>query len=400
MRWASAVSDERTFEDAMTAAGTEVAEALRGVPVDFAIVFVSHHFAAHYDDVPERLHDALAPRVLVGCSAGGVIGGGREVEQRAGLAVTAASLPNVRVDPFVLSAEALPDADAPPRAWHAALGVSPEPRPDFVLLADPFSFPADRFIAGLDYAYAQSTKVGGLASGATQPGANVLYRNREVLHAGAVGVAFSGDIVLDTVVAQGCRPIGQPLRITRCEQHILFELDDKPALEMLQELAQTLSESDRALMSHSLFLGVAMDELAESRGPGDYLIRNLMGIDPRHGALAVGEHLRNGQTVQFHLRDARTSAEDLGAVLGRYLEAPAVGQAHGALLFSCLGRGMHLYGEADHDTRLFRAHLGDLPLGGFFCNGEIGPVGGSTHLHGYTSSFGIFRSPEPPIALG
>lgn len=397
MRWASAVSEQGTLESAMDEVTGCVGEGLRGEPVDIALIFVSRHFASRYAEIPEFLHTKLAPRALLGCSAGGVIGGGHEVEQRAGVALTAATLPDVDVRPFALDNRDLPDADAPPGAWHAAVGVPPAVEPQFVLLADPFSFEADRLVRGLDYAYPRSCKIGGLASAATQPGVNALYRDREVRRAGAVGVAFSGDIAVASVVAQGCRPIGEPLQITRCQKHILFELNEQPALEILQELAQDLSEADRALMSHSLFLGVAMDEL--SAEPGDYLIRNLMGIDPTHGALAVAEQLRSGQRVQFHLRDARTSALDLGAVLERYRASQGRRPARGALLFSCLGRGMHLYGEADHDTNMFRELLGDVPLGGFFCNGEIGPVSGTTHLHGYTSAFAIFTRRGEPAAL-
>ena len=107
--------------------------------------------------------------------------------------------------------------------------------------------------------------------------------------------------------------------------------------------------------------------------------------------MAIGELLKEGQLVQFHLRDAETSAEDLTAVLERYAVENRENQVHGALLFSCLGRGQYLYGRPNHDTDIFHEKLGPVPLGGFFCNGEIGPVSGTTFLHGYTSSFGIFR---------
>jgi len=269
--------------------------------------------------------------------------------------------------------------------------VPPEPRPDLVVLADPFSFPVESLLAGLDYAYPRSTKIGGLASGARQPGGNALYSRAGVRRSGAIGVALSGDICIDTVVAQGCRPIGSPMQVTRCHSTILHELDGRPALEVLQALVNELPEADRQLASQALFLGIVMDELAAEHRAGDFLIRNLMGVDPTSGALGVGEHLRRGQTVQFHVRDARTSAEDLETLLERFAAEPRSAAARGALLFSCLGRGSFLYGKPDHDTDLFRAHLGDLPLGGFFCNGEIGPVAGTTHLHGYTSSFGLFR---------
>ena len=395
MRWASAVTEGPRLEEGVAEVTAAVRRALGAAPVDLALVFVSPHVAARYTELPARIGDALACRVLVGCSAGGVIGGGHEVEQRPGLSLTAATLPDVHIETFALEADVLPDADAPPSAWRAALDVSA--RPHFVLLADPFSFPAELLIAGLDYAFPESAKVGGLASGASRPGGNALFLDRRVLDRGAIGVALSGNLAIDTVVAQGCRPIGQPLHVTRCDRNVLHELDGKPPLDVLQELAARLSAADRELMTHSLFLGLAMDELALEHRAGEFLIRNLIGIDPERGALAVGEQLRSGQCVQFHLRDARTSAADLEEVLGRYGQRGMAAQVEGALLFSCLGRGLHLYGRPDHDTEVFRREVGEIPLGGFFCNGEIGPVGGKTHIHGYTSSFGLFRPAAPRV---
>ena len=172
---------------------------------------------------------------------------------------------------------------------------------------------------------------------------------------------------------------------------MLLGLDGQPPLTILKEMFQTMNERDQALMQNSLFLGVVMDEFLESPKQGDFLIRNVVGMDARTGTLAIGETLKEGQMVQFHLRDAETSAQDLTAVLERFAMDNRENQAQGALLFSCLGRGQHLYGRPNHDSDIFREKLGEVPLGGFFCNGEIGPVSGTTFLHGYTSSFGIFR---------
>ena len=152
-----------------------------------------------------------------------------------------------------------------------------------------------------------------------------------------------------------------------------------------------MNQRDQGLMQNSLFLGVVMDELLDTPQQGDFLIRNVVGMDAKTGVLAIGEMLKEGQLVQFHLRDAETSADDLTAVLERYAIDNRENQVHGALLFSCLGRGQYLYGRPNHDSDIFQEKLGSVPLGGFFCNGEIGPVSGTTFLHGYTSSFGIFR---------
>ena len=200
-----------------------------------------------------------------------------------------------------------------------------------------------------------------------------------------------GAIAVDTVVAQGCRPIGEPMRVTSCSGHMLREIDECAPVEVLNRIYAGLSERDQGLVHHSLFLGVVMDELHDAPVLGDFLIRNILGADGSSGALAIGESLREGQTVQFHLRDAETSAQDLEALLTSYGTANPIYEDTGALLFQCLGRGAHLYGRPDHDTSMFREKVSGMPLAGFFCNGEIGPVGSTTYLHGYTSSFGIFR---------
>jgi small ligand-binding sensory domain FIST len=288
----------------------------------------------------------------------------------------------------------LPDLDGPPDAWERLVGVRSQDEPQFVLLSDPFSGRPETLLAGLDYAFPSSPKIGGLASGATSPGLNALFLDDEVFNEGTVGLALTGDVAIDTVVAQGCRPVGELMRVTSCRGNFLYELEGRPAFEVLQELFAGLDERDRRLASTALFLGVLMDEFREEPRVGDFLIRNLIGADPRRGVLAVGEYLQEGMRVRFHLRDADTSAEDLHAMLKGY-EKTSPEALSGALLFSCLGRGEGLYGRPNFDTRVFREHLGDVPVGGFFCNGEIGPVGGNTFLHGYTSSFGLFRPRTP-----
>ena len=201
-----------------------------------------------------------------------------------------------------------------------------------------------------------------------------------------------GNVVMDTIVAQGCRPIGEPLFVTWAEENILCQIDGRRATEVLSELYDSLSESDRELFRSSLFLGVVMNEGQQVYEQGDFLIRNVIGMDPDSGVLAVGERLSNGQVVQFHLRDALTSATDLEIMLERCKQDLGGSNPEGALLFSCLGRGEQLYGVADHDSRMIAEQLGQLPIGGFFCNGEIGPVGGRSFLHGYTSSIAVFRA--------
>ncbi len=391
MKWASALSQQTPLVNAIDECVASVSQQLGEEAAHLAVVFASSHYQEEYDQVPSMLREKLNEPLILGCSGGGIIGNGTEVEQQPGLSITVASLPDVSIKTFHLEGDNLPDLDAGPDLWEEAVQVSKEDDPHFVLLADPFSFPVQNLILGLDFAFGNSSKIGGLASGAQQQGQNALFLNDQVYRSGAVGLAMFGNIVVDTVVAQGCRPIGKSMRITKSNRNLLGELDGRSSVEVLRELFQGLNQRDQGLMSHSLFLGVVMDELIEEPKQGDFLIRNVMGMDDQAGTLSIGEMLKEGQLVQFHLRDADTSAADLAAVLDRYAGENRENQVHGALLFSCLGRGENLYGKANHDSELFRDKLGTVPLGGFFCNGEIGPVSGTTFLHGYTSSFGIFR---------
>jgi small ligand-binding sensory domain FIST len=391
MLWASGVSVEHELDAAIEEAAVAVQATLGGERPDLAVVFASPHHVGGFDRIPPLVRGAVGGGLVVGCSAGGVIGAGTEVEHRAGLSLTAAILPDVDLSPFHVETASLPSAAAARRAWEDLVRVGFDEAPHFLLLGEPFSFDAEAFLGGLDAAFPTGKKIGGLASGARSPGGNALFLGASIYRAGLVGVGMHGNVEVDTVVAQGCRPIGDPMFVTKAERNLLLELDGRPPLETLRDLYSGLSDRDKEIFRHSLFLGVVMMEDRQAYRQGDFLIRNLVGMDQETGAIAIGGALRENQVVQFHLRDAQTSADDLDELLARYHGSLGAERPDGSLLFSCLGRGTHLYGRADHDTEMFRRHLGDVPLGGFFCNGEIGDVHGRTYLHGYTSSFGIFR---------
>jgi small ligand-binding sensory domain FIST len=387
----------------------KVKQSLSASP-DLGIVFISSAYSSDYPRLMPLLLEQLSLPIVIGCGGGGVVGMSDEgkaveIEEDTALSLTVACLPGVEINPFHIDAEEMPDLDSPPGAWTNLIAVSPEKQPDFILLSDPFSSKINELLEGLDFAYPGASKVGGLASGSNGLNSSLFYhsenhRGSMLYREGTVGVALSGNIVLETIVAQGCRPIGKPYRINQCDRNIIIELADDQnkmgsPLDLLRDMIQTLSEEDRELAQSSLFIGIARDEFKLELKQGDFLIRNLLGVDPKYGAIAVGDRVRPGQRIQFHLRDARTSAEELELLLTAYQrERGNFPTPYGALMFSCLGRGRGLYDKADFDSRLFQGYLKNIPLGGFFCNGEIGPVGGNTFLHGYTSVFGIFRQPS------
>ena len=391
MKWISTISENPALDEAIAECRVDIKNSIRDEDLDLAVTFVSPHHEQSYHQLTDLVASSLGAKHVLGCSGGGVIGNGLEVEQRSGVSITVAVLPGVTIRPFHIESGQLPDMDAGPDKWEELIGVGQEKDPHFVMLADPYSFPVNDLLMGLDYAFPNSTKIGGLASGASRQGQNALFLDGEVIRTGAVGLALDGNITVDTVVAQGCRPIGKAMRISKSDRNLLIELEGMPPLEVLRGMAPSLPQRDQELLGHSLFLGVVMDEFIDDPIQGDFLIRNVVGMDQNSGGLAIGEMLKEGQLVQFHLRDAETSADDLQAVLGRYATEHRENVIPGALLFSCLGRGQFLYGRSNHDADMFRDKLGEIPLGGFFCNGEIGPVSGTTFLHGYTSSFGLFR---------
>ena len=387
MRWKSAVSELRSLPDAIAQCADEVDS-----DPDLVVVFVSPHFEGVLDLVPSLIRTHIGDSVTLGCLGGGVIGAGREIEGRPGVAISTALFHDVGIVPFYIQEEILPDGDASPDAWETLVGVECSSGPSLMMLTSPFNFDTDKLIAGLDFAFPSSPKIGGIASGSTGTGQNLLFDGNHVYDQGALGIALKGNVTIDTVVAQGCRPIGDAMQITACQGNVLYELDGDSPIDILNVLYRNLGKRDQQLALHSLFIGMVMDPFNDDPKLGDFLIRNILGADKDQGALAISQMLSDGQTVQFHLRDAEASSDDLDAMLTKYATEKPIYEETGAMLFSCLGRGEYLYGRPDHDTDMFREKINAMPLTGFFCNGEIGPVGGTTFMHGYTSSFGIFRS--------
>ncbi len=385
MHWTSAISARPDTGAALEEATSAIRRELPSV--DLVVVFASMHHSSGFDRLPVALRESFGDAVVVGCSAGGVIGDGREVENRPALSLTAAKLPEVTLHPFHVDTSELPEpADG---ARYRALVGATERAAGLLVLAEPFTCDVHALLEGLDVAFPTSAKFGGLASGGRTMLAHRLFLSSESFRSGAVGVAFTGKVAIDTLVAQGCRPIGTPMLITEAFGNRIVSLNQKPPLQVLRELYASSPARDQELFRHSLFLGVEMKDSVVHE-EGELLVRNIIGLDAASGELAVAAPVKPFQVVQFLLRDARTAEEDLVRTLERHRQSGRP-PPKGALLFSCVGRGQHLFGRPDHDSRLFQERIGRTPLGGFFCNGEIGPVGQETFLHGYTSAFALFR---------
>ena len=370
-------------------------EPLAGRAPDLACVFVCGDDPAECADALVRAGELTGAGTTIGCTAGGVIGGRRAVEVAPSVSVWAGVLPAVRRRAFHL--EVLRTGDG-----LAVLGI---PRPAAagqvvaVLLADPYSFPVDGFVERSNDLLTGVPFVGGVATGLRGAGSTRLLVDGQVHERGAVGVLLEGLqerlVAAATLVSQGCRPIGPPMTVTAAEGNALLGLAGQPALERLEQLVQALPPEDQALASRGLHLGIAMDEYVEEHARGGFLIRGVIGADEQRGALLVGDVVEVGRTVQFQVRDAASASADLAQALRRLRAEGPLDPVEGALLFSCNGRGSGLFTSADHDLLAVRAGLTTGGVAGFFAAGEIAPVGGRNHLHGFTASLLALGSPRP-----
>lgn len=353
-------------------------------PTDLVLLFASPAYA---DELPRLVRVAYresGASVLVGCSAQGVIGSAREVEGRPALSLLRLALPGTRLESARFTQADL-EAEAP-------FGDPAQSPNGWLVFADPFHLDCEALLGRLQRDYPDASVVGGLASGAIRARSTAVFLNGEVYEDGAVGVSFSGPAQLRAIVSQGCTPIGEPWIITDAQHNILKRVGNRPAYEVLIETVRALPPEAQRRVRGNLFVGLAMDEYRESFQRGDYLVRNLVGADPEKGLLAVGAHLRVGQTLQFQLRDRATAHEDLQALLAAAAADLGGQRPLAALLCACNGRGVGLFGEPDHDARTLAALFGPLPVAGLFCSGEIGPVGRKLFLHGYTASIALLTT--------
>jgi small ligand-binding sensory domain FIST len=377
-RYAAALSQHPVPAHAVGETAGQIMDELRGDDPDLVVCFASPHFVGAFDDVAHALRQLLGPKVFLGGTAVSIIGGAHEIEEQPALSVFAGAFGDATLTPVALQVEETPDGAAVV-GWP---DLDREPS-TLLLFAEPFSFPVDGFLRRLNEDRPELTVIGGLASAGGRPGANRLALDDAILEDGAVGVFLEG-VDVGTVVSQGCRPIGDAFVVTRAQRNFIEELGGKPAVTRLQELAANASDDDRELLRRGLHMGLVVDEHKAEFERGDFLVRNVLGADQESGALAVGDRVAVGQTVQFHVRDAAAADEDLRELL--------VGaEARAALVFTCNGRGRHLFGVPDHDAGLVEQLLGPIPAAGAFCAGEIGPVGGRNFLHGFTASLALFR---------
>lgn len=384
MKCVSALSTAKDPETALA----EVLSRADSEAADLAVLFASRDHAGTLATAAREIRKRGLARHVIGCTGESIVGEGREIEDAPALSLWTLRSPGLELRGRRLTEHAhTPDDEFLAR-----------PNPSLLLLGDPFTFPADDFLKSINETRRSIPVFGGMASGSHRPGGNRLVLDDEVFEDGAVAFELGGSVSFRTVVSQGCRPIGRPLIVTRVEGHVIRELGRRPAIEVLREVYETLSPRDQERVRNGLHVGRVINEYQESFGQGDFLIRNVMGGD-EGGGIAVGDHIRVGQTVQFHVRDAETADDELRGLLENAAKSAETGAA-GALLFTCNGRGLRLFPTPHHDVALIQEVFGKIPVGGFFAMGELGTVGGQNFVHGFTASIVLFgdtpaTTPEP-----
>jgi small ligand-binding sensory domain FIST len=388
-RFAVGLSQAADPREAAREACAPVRASLGGVPPTLVVMFASPDLCEDAEGLLAAVHAELAPEHLIGSMGEAIVADGQEVEDGPALAVWAAHLPDARVIPFRLVARPVAEGMGV-LGWPDAIADAPAGNVGPILmLADPFTFPADGLLGQLNQEPGAPVVVGGLASGGRRPGDHRLFAGADVLSEGAVAVALEG-AAIRTVVSQGCMPIGPEMVITAAEGSTVHELAGMPALAKLEEVIAALDPAERALAEDGLLTGLVIDENTPDYGRGDFLVRAIHGGDRDTGALVVGESVRVGQTMRFHVRDAGSAAEDLRAALRDARGEMGGAAPGGALVFSCNGRGTRMFTSPHHDATAIAEELDRIPAAGLFCNGEIGPVGGKSFVHAFTATMAVF----------
>jgi len=406
VKFASAISDAALTPDAQRevlaslsrsfSGAAEASESTEGHKADLVMVFATMHHAEHFHGLCQALQDQLEPRVLLGCTCAGVIGVRHEVQQGPGLSVLVGEMPDAALQGFSYEQFDWPAVLKEPAAMRGTIDLSgqiagPDVGPSAILLlADPYSTPMVKLLPAFASAFGPIPVLGAMASGAQKAGQNRLILNGAMVRDGAVGVAIGGGVDVQTTVSQGCRAIGEPMVITKSHRHVVQELGGHNPLKALRQMVASLDAEDRELLqTNGLHVGRVINEYKGRFGRGDFLIREMVGVDADDGYIAIGDpRVRTGQTIQFHIRDAAGAMQDFQMML---TAQKVHGEACGALLFSCTGRGQHLFEHAHADASMVYDALGSVPLAGCFAAGEIGPVGDQSYIHGHTACLAVFR---------
>ncbi|TDP76541.1 FIST signal transduction protein [Bradymonas sediminis] len=388
MKWTTAVSQNSHATLAFREACAQL-ELPKGAAADVLLVFFSDHHVDNARDLALAMTSDFPNAVAVGCNAEGVVGSADIGEAQPSLSVMVGHLPGVKVRPMRFEAERHDHHDFD---WRGELQVADGDTPHFLILSQAEGFETEGLLTALDRAFPSAQLFGALTEASATTGTCLILEGH-VYRSGAVGLAFSGNVRVDTVVAQTCRPIGQPLIVTEHTQNIIHQFNSGNPMEVFQRLVADLDPDDRKLAQHAMFVGIGVENKTGVYRPGDFVLRNLIGFNPKTGDLAIAAPIRDLDIIQFHLMDPQSIGTEFNRAMGNFaakLDADAM--PNGALLFSGISSAENRSDKALEESDILRDHFGCTPLGGFFSEGEIAPVGRTPCVHGFASTVVFFRS--------
>ncbi|PXA03738.1 hypothetical protein DDZ13_10610 [Coraliomargarita sinensis] len=373
-------------ESQVEAWATEQRSVLAG-PVTFGLLFCAADALPHAREILEIVRIYAQTPVVLGCAADGLIADSEEMEGGEGFCLALHHLPGTRAHAIHLEESLLLEGGS--SGLSRAMGPLTASANAWILLAAAGNLSHDSWLRDWDQATQGRPTVGGF-TGNPANDSTALFCHGNVHSGGAVALALEGDVTIEPLLSQGCRPVGSPWTITRADHNIIHQVGNRPILEVLRDTLQELSSDEQQQARGNIFIGLVMDEYKASFGTGDFLVRNLAAIDPQTGAVAIATPPRVGQNLQFQIRDAVTASVDFEELLKQRLRELGQRAVYGACLCDCIGRGSSLFGVSNHDVGVVNQFLPEMPLSGLFCNGELAPVGGRTLLHGYAASLGLF----------
>ncbi|GER87622.1 hypothetical protein KDW_17840 [Dictyobacter vulcani] len=368
---------------------------IKDIAADVIFLFANVEFMPYFADMLRMVRRKTGVALLLGCSGQGIIGTDQELEDLPALSLLALELPGAELRPVHLT-PTMVEKSQRPQDLRRQVGLEPDDANAWVLFADPFHLDCELLTEKLSQAYPGIPMIGGLASSDIEERQTHLFLNDEVFEEGVIGLAIGGPYSVLPLVSQGCDPIGEAWTITSVlDNGLIDSISNRSAHRMLVETLQTLSPELQRRAQRNLLVGLAADEYQDNYERGSFLIRQLFGVDRKSGALAIGALPRVGQTIQFQLRDANSADLDMHELLLRTKSELGENQPIAGILCTCNGRGIGMFGMPDHDASVITREFGQLPLGGLFCNGEIGPVGRRIFLHSFTASLGlIIKKPD------
>ena len=379
-----------TFDDDLVVKVVEECREAVGGKTSCVFAFASSDWQPHLKDFLEIVQVHGHAPLVVGSSADGLIGVGEEDENVSGFSLLFLNLPNTTVKCTRVTQDQVEGAGGG-EYWTEVTGIDPKDVAGWLMLSNPFHIDSEAWLKSWNSTYSDVPCFGGLASGGREPEEMFLLENGQLSEAGGLAISFSGGVKIGGIVSQGCRPIGEPYTITEVDDNVLLGIASRGAYEVLEETFEALADDEKERAQRNILAGLAMNESVEEHEGGQFLVRSILGGDPDAGALALGALPRVGQTLQFQVRDKDAADEELRRLCSDYLSAE--GEPFAGLLFTCSGRGARMFGVPNHDAGVIEDTFGKIPLAGLFCNGEIGPVGGTNFVHGFTASAALFMNP-------